>query len=125
MTITDTQHEVSSPQATESTHEEPKGSPARAGIGLWLAILALVAVMVLATAAALGAFDGSSSDANSVVVDFDERPLDVNPHPAASFAAERPLDVNPRAAGSPAASIAVEPATSDFDERPLDVNPRP
>jgi hypothetical protein len=154
MTITtDTQHEVSSPEASESTYEGSKDSPAKAGMGLWLAILALGAVMVLAVAAAVGAFDGSS-DPDGVTVGFTERPLDLNPHAAASIPVERPLDWNAnRVASPPAASIAVESVaypqayeefatggaaepvshpqayeelvTSDAEERPLDVNPHP
>jgi hypothetical protein len=133
MTITEAQHQASSPEAAESTHEGPMGSTAKAGKGLWIAILALGAVIALALAAALGAFDGSSGSDGTTVESVDAR-LDSDFHRtppagsvtykelvASSYAAPRPVEdgvtYEELVASSYAAPRPVEDSADQVDPR--------
>jgi hypothetical protein len=86
--------DITDPENMQSSYE-PYGSPGKGGFGLWLAILALVAVIVLALAAALGAFDGSS-DSDGITVESVDPRLDSDFH---------------RTPAAQVPSVAVEPVT--------------
>jgi hypothetical protein len=115
-TITEPRHSISSP--TESDFQGGKGPQPKPGLGeLWLAILALVAVVGLAVAVATGAV-GNSSQTDAVTV--------VDPRADADFHREVPTpkqgmdsdvyrEQNQQASKAAAASVAALDPRADAD----------
>lgn len=72
--------DITDPENLQSSFE-PYGSPRKGGLGaLWVAIVALVAVIGLALAAALGAFDSSSTDVDRTTIQHVDPRADSDSH---------------------------------------------
>ena len=72
--------DITEPENLQSSFE-PYGSPRKGGTGaLWVAIVALVAVIGLALAAALGAFDSSSTDVDRTTIQHVDPRADADIH---------------------------------------------
>jgi hypothetical protein len=114
-TITEPRHRIPSSEVTGS--QGSNDSPQKPGLGqLWLAILALVGIVALAAAVALGAFDSSSQSDGTITV-VDPR-ADADSHRTApvnqAMDADTQRELNQRASEAVASASALD-ARADAD----------